>query len=73
MKLKRTPEERIVTGTSISMSPAMVRELDAIAEAEGRSRSNLIVMMLREQVAEYNARKKKESSDGLQKSDQPGQ
>lgn len=57
MNPKKPDGEKIVKGTSISMPPAMVRELDAIADAQNRSRSNLIVMMLREKVAEYNAKK----------------
>lgn len=57
MNPKKPAGEKIVKGTSISMPPAMVIELDAIAEAENRSSSNLIVMMLREKVAEYNAKK----------------
>lgn len=57
MNPKKPKEDRIVKGTSISMSPALVRELDEIADREQRSRSNLIVMMLREKVAEYNAKK----------------
>jgi metal-responsive CopG/Arc/MetJ family transcriptional regulator len=61
MNPRKPKEHRITKGTSISMTPAMVRELDEIAEREGRSRSNLIVLFVREKVAEYNAKQKKES------------
>ena len=59
MSAKKPPEARYVKGTSISMTREMVRELDAIADAGNRSRSNLIVMMLREKIDEYNAKKRK--------------
>lgn len=59
---KAVGKEKIVKGTSIAMPTSMVRDLDEIAAQENRSRSNLIVLMLREKVAEYRAGKGAEGS-----------
>jgi metal-responsive CopG/Arc/MetJ family transcriptional regulator len=59
MPNQRSDKKRTVT---LSMPKSLIAQIDEIAAYDERSRSKLIELMLREEVAQYNAKLKDDSS-----------